>query len=308
MKAMAIEKYGGPEVLKLMDLPIPALRDDDVLVEVHATSVNPIDWKIRRGMLKENLHYQFPLIPGWDVAGVVKEVGPKVRGFRPGDEVYGKPDVTRNGAYAEYTAVQESLLAPKPGSLTFEEAASLPLAGITAWQAMVEVAGVHSGQKVLVHAGSGGVGSLAIQIAKAQGAHVAATTSGRNKEFVAALGADLIIDYEKQDFTKLVSGYHVVLDTIGGEVMRRSYAVLRKGGLLIEIADLPDEAEAARQGVKAVYMSSRADRKKLEQLTRLAEGALRPMVSSVMPLEEAAKAQEISETGHVRGKLVLKVR
>lgn len=309
MKAVAIESYGGPETLKVMDLPRPVLRDDDVLVEVHSTSVNPVDWKIRQGMMKARVNYAFPLILGWDVAGIVKEVGPKARTLRPGDAVYGRPDILRNGAYAEFIAAAENLLAPKPKSLSFEEAASLPLAGQTAWQCLAETAALKPGQKVLIHGGSGGVGSLAVQIAKVLGAQVAATASGGNRDFVKSLGADLVIDYQKEDFSKALSGYDVVLDTIGGETQARSYAVLRKGGILVSIVQPPDSAKVADQGYRAAYVFLEPSGKRQQEITKwVDQGAIRPVISGVFPLEEARRAHEMSEGHHVRGKLVLRVR
>ena len=310
MKAVAIENYGDSDVMKLMELPEPALREDDVLVEVHAAGINPVDWKIRKGYMREMIRYEFPLVLGWDLAGVVKKTGPKVRDFKAGDEVYGRPDITRNGSFAEYVAVSESLIARKPDNLAFEEAASIPLAGETAWQALVDTAKVHAGQKVLIHGGAGGVGSLAIQIGKAVlSAHVAATTSGRNRDFVLRLGADIAIDYEHQDFSKLLEDYDAVLDTVGGETLAKSYQVVRKGGILISTVAIPDPEEAKRWGIKSEFVLLKPDRRKLEELgKRLEEGIIRPVVTRVFTLEEAQEALELSETQHVRGKLVIKVR
>jgi NADPH:quinone reductase-like Zn-dependent oxidoreductase len=308
MKAVAIEKYGGPEVLRAMDLPRPILRSDDVLIEVHATSVNPVDWKIRRGLMKERTHYDFPLILGWDVAGIVKEAGPEARTLRPGDAVYGRPDITRNGAYAEFAAVRENLLVPKPRELSFEEASALPLAGQTALQAL-EAAGLRSGHKILIHGGAGGVGSLAIQMAKAKGARVAATASGGNREFVESLGADTVVDYQTEDFTGKLSDYDVVLDTVGGDVLKKSPAVLKAGGIVVSIVEKPDSGKISDMGKRSAYVFLEPDRKKMTEITKLIEsGAMRPVISGVFPLDEARRAQEISEGRHARGKLVLRVR
>lgn len=307
MKAIAIEKYGGPEVLKPMDVPRPVLRSDDVLVEVHATSVNPVDWKVRRGLMKERMPYEFPLVLGWDVSGVVKEAGPEARTLRPGDAVYGRSDITRNGAYAEFIAVRENLLAPKPRELNHEEAAALPLAGQTALQ-VLETAGLRSGQKILIHGGAGGVGSLAIQMAKAMGAQVTATAGAGNRDFVKSLGAEFI-DYQSEDFTGRLSDLDVVFDTVGGETLKRSPAVLKSGGIVVSIVEKPDSARISDQGKRSAYVFLEPDRRKLDEITKLIQrGALRPTISAVLPLEEARRAHEMSEGRHVRGKLVLRVR
>ncbi|MCL6633293.1 MAG: NADP-dependent oxidoreductase [Alicyclobacillus herbarius] len=309
MKAVYIEAYGGKEQLKYGDLPRPNVNPNDVLVEVYAAGVNPVDWKIREGYLKQRLNYTFPLILGWDAAGVVVEVGENVTRFRVGDKVFTRPATERNGAYAEYLAVEDRLVAPMPANISFEEAASIPLAGLTAWQALVDTAGIKAGDKVLVHAGAGGVGVYAIQLAKAYGATVATTVSERNHDLVRSLGADVIIDYTKDDFVEQVQGYDIVLDTIGGDVQRRSYDVLKPGGILVSILTPPDPDTAAKHRVRTGYFFLQPDGEKLAKLGKLVEdGQVKPVVGHVFPLQEAAKAHELSESHHARGKIVLKVK
>jgi NADPH:quinone reductase-like Zn-dependent oxidoreductase len=309
VKAVYIEGYGGREQLKYGDLPMPAVGDSDVLIEVHAAGVNPVDWKIREGYLRQRLSYTFPLILGWDVAGVVKQVGAKVTSFQVGDAVFSRPAIERNGTYAEYVAVDERLVARMPKNVSFEEAASIPLAGLTAWQALVDTAAVKAGDKVLIHAGAGGVGAYAIQIAKVFGAYVATTASGRNREFVQSLGADEVIDYTQEDFSTRLHDFDVVLDTMAGEVQRKSFDVLRPGGILVSILTPPDADLAAERKVRTGYFFLQPDGKKLAKLGELVEqGKVRPVVGHVFPLAEAAKAHELSETHHARGKIVLKVK
>ncbi|WP_067934017.1 NADP-dependent oxidoreductase [Alicyclobacillus kakegawensis] len=309
MRAVYIEAYGGKEQLKYGELPRPAIGADDVLIEVHAAGVNPVDWKIREGYLKQRLNYTFPLILGWDAAGVVVETGSNVTQFQVGDKVFTRPEIERNGSYAEYLAVVERLVAPMPKNISFEEAASIPLAGLTAWQALVDTAHVQSGDKVLVHAGAGGVGVYAIQIAKAYGAHVATTVSERNLDLVRSLGADVVIDYVREDFVERVRDYDIVLDTMGGDVQRRSYDVLKPGGILVSIINPPDPDTAAKHRVRAEYFFLEPDGKKLAKLGELVEqGRVRPVVGHVFALEQAAKAHELSESHHARGKIVLQVK
>ncbi|MCL6627168.1 NADP-dependent oxidoreductase [Alicyclobacillus shizuokensis] len=309
MRAVYIEAYGGRDQLKYGELPRPAIGADDVLIEVHAAGVNPVDWKIREGYLKQRLNYTFPLILGWDAAGVVVETGWNVTQFRVGDKVFTRPAIERNGSYAEYLAAPERLVAPIPKNISFEEAASIPLAGLTAWQALVDTAQVRAGDKVLVHAGAGGVGVYAIQIAKAYGAYVATTVSERNLDLVRSLGADVVIDYVQEDFVERVRDYDIVLDTMGGDVQRRSYDVLKPGGILVSIINPPDPDTAAKHRVRAEYFFLEPDGKKLAKLGELVEqGRVRPVVGHVFPLEQAAKAHELSESHHARGKIVLQVR
>src|SRR5438093_6535005 len=240
MKAFIVDRYGGADRMRASEVPDPEMREDDVLTEIHAAGVNPLDSKIRDGKFKRFLPYRLPLILGNELAGVVIRVGSRVRRFKPGDEVYGRPDKNRIGTFAEFIAVSEDDLAIKPKSLTMEEAASIPLVGLTAWQALIEKAKLKKGQKVLIQAGSGGVGTFAIQLAKHVGAIVATTTSTANVDLVKRLGADIVIDYKKDDFETLLHEYDVVLNSQGGETLEKSLRVLKPGGTLISISGPPD--------------------------------------------------------------------
>lgn len=304
-----IEDYGDRDQMKVADVPVPELRDSDVLIEVHAAAVNPVDWKIRRGYLKGRLNHRLPLILGWDAAGIVRKVGPKVKKFQEGDAVFTRPDIERNGTYAEYVAVDESLVAPKPSNITFEEAASVPLAALTAWQALIDHAAVKPGDTVLIHAGAGGVGSYAIQLAKVLGATVVTTVSTRNVEFAKQLGADRVIDYTAGDFSRQVRDVDVVLDTVGGTVQTQSMDVLKRGGRLVSIVQPPDPKLAEEKGIRASYFFLQPDGEKLAKIGEwIEQGKIKPVVGHVFPLEEAARAHELSESNHARGKIVLKVR
>lgn len=310
MKAIVFDRYGGPEVLELREMPQPALRANDVLIEVHAASVNPVDWKIRSGLLKEMIHYKFPLIPGWDVSGVIVETGTGVRRCKKGDAVFSRTDIARNGTYAEYVAVDEKYVALKPANISHEEAASIPLVGLTAWQALVDYAGIKKGDRVLIHAGAGGVGAFAIQLAKDFCCYVATTCSTANVDFVTSLGADLVVDYTKSDFTTEIQGYDVVFDTVGGDIYRNSFKVLKQHqGVLVSILELPDHDLADRTGVRAGYLFMHPDGHGLAQIADFIErGLIKPVVKHVLPLAEARKAHELSESRHTQGKIVLKVR
>jgi NADPH:quinone reductase-like Zn-dependent oxidoreductase len=293
-----------------MDLPRPALRENDVLMEIRAASVNPVDWKIREGYLQDNLHYSFPLILGWDAAGVVVEVGRGVSRFKVGDKVFSRTDIARNGTYAEFVAVDERYVALKPAAVSFEMAAAVPLAGLTAWQALVDYAGIKHGDKVLIHAGSGGVGSFAIQLAKSRGCFVATTCSTAHVDFVRSLGADQVVDYTKGDFSLQLHDYDVVFDTIGGDTYRTSFKVLKQQhGVMISILEQPDHELAEKSGVRVGYLFMQPNGEELEQLGRLLEsGQIKPAVGKILPLEEARQAQILSQSHHARGKIVLQVK
>lgn len=309
MKAVIIENYGGVDQLKYTEVAKPTLKDNDVLIEIVATSVNPVDWKIREGYLKGMLEYNFPVILGLDAAGKVSEVGKAVTKFKVGDEVFTRPDITRNGTYAEYVAVDESLVAPKPKNISYEEAASIPLVGLTSWQCLVDFAELKEGDKVLIHAGAGGVGSFAVQLAKALGAWVATTCSTTNVEFVKSLGADQVIDYKKEDFAEILSDLDIVFDTMGGEIQKQSYDVLKAGGCLVSIAARPDEEHAKSKNVKAGYVFLDPDGEQLAKIGDLIEhGKIRPIVGTVLNLKEIQEAHRLSETHHAKGKIVLKVK
>ena len=248
MKAFIIDRYGKNDGIRVGEMPDPEVRDDDVLIQIHAASVNPLDSKIKDGAFKLILPYRLPLILGNDLAGVVIQVGSHVRRFKRGDEVYARTDKNRIGAFAEFISIREDSVALKPKRLTMEEAASIPLVGLTAWQALIERANLKKGQKVLIHAGSGGVGTFAIQLAKHLGATVATTTSTANLEWVKRLGADIVIDYKKDDFETIVRDCDMVLDTLGGVTLEKSLRVLKPGGKLIGIAGPPDPEFAKEIG------------------------------------------------------------
>jgi NADPH:quinone reductase-like Zn-dependent oxidoreductase len=308
MKAIRFHAPGGPEVLRLEDVPRPVPKAGEVLVQVHAAGVNPVDWKIRRSGGK-GFGPPLPQIPGFDISGVVAEVGEGVERFAPGEAVFGYLALQRGGAYAEYAIALEGELARKPEKLSFDEAAGVPLAALTAWQALVDNAKLDEGQAVLIHAAAGGVGHFAVQIAKARGAHVIATASQKNHAFLKQLGADEVIDYTSQRFEEQVSSLDVVLDSIGGDTQTRSLGVLAPGGILVSIVGGPPKAELEKRNVRGVGILVHPDGKELEQIAGLFDsGALKIEVSAVLPLAEAAKAHELSEAGHVRGKIVLHVR
>ena len=251
MKAVRFHSYGGPDVLVYEDAPKPEPAAGEVLLKVHATSVNPIDWKVRAGHMKSFRDYPLPFILGWDVSGVVESVGSGVTGFKPGDEVYGRPDLARNGAYAEYVVVKESEIARKPKNLDHVHAAAIPLVGLTAWQALFDAAGLTAGQKVLIQAAAGGVGHMAVQFAKIKELYVAGTASGQNQEYLKQLGCDLPINYETTRFEDVVHDYDAVVESMGGEVRNRSWKVLKEGGILVAlIGPPPSEEDAKAHGVR----------------------------------------------------------
>ena len=333
MRAFVLDRYGKNRALQSADRPSPELRDDDVLVQVHAAGVNLLDSKIRNGEFKLILPYRLPLVLGHDVAGVVAKVGSRVRLFKPGDEVYARPDDFRIGAFAEYIAVKEESLAIKPKALTMEEAASIPLVGLTAWQALIETANLTKGQKVFIQAGSGGVGTFAIQLAKHVGATVATTTSSANTDLVKSLGADIVIDYKKDDFEKVLDDCDVVLHSQDAAALEKSLRVLKPGGTLISISGPPDPPFAKRIGapwfVKLIvrllssgvsrrashrdlrysFLFMRASGHQLREITSLIDaGAIRPVVDRVFPFESTNEALAYVETGRAKGKVVVKLR
>ena len=308
MKAVRIHEYGNSNILAFEDAPTPSITSNEVLVRVVAASVNPVDWKIREGYLRQMITHPMPLTLGWDVSGVVAAVGDDVTQFRVGDAVYSRPDIKRNGTYAEYVAIRDSEVALKPLTVSHIEAASLPLAGITAWEALITSAQLTAGQRVLIHAGSGGVGSLAIQLAKSHGAYVIATTSGRNRAFVESLGADEVIDYQTQQFTEILQDLDVVFDTLGGDIQKSSWSVLKQGGILVSIVSPPSDEKAKELGVRSAFVFIEPNAYILEQLAKLVEhGKLRPIVGAEFALHDIAKAHALSETGRAVGKIVLYV-
>ncbi|AKL64375.1 MULTISPECIES: NADP-dependent oxidoreductase [unclassified Streptomyces] len=310
MKAAVINQYGQVrDVVRVTDVPVPAVGPRDVLIEVRAAGVNPVDHLIVKGFLSTGEPSR-PLVIGNELAGVVTQVGAEASRFAVGDEVFSRVDPRVGGAFAEYVAVDESLVAAKPSRLTFEEAASLPLVALTALQALTEQADVRSGTRVLIHGGAGGVGSAAVQIAKQLGAEVVATAGSGSVELVRELGADRVIDYRTEKFEEVVSDVDVVLDTIGGETQERSFGVLKSGGTLVSIVAIPDaEAKRARWNVEARSFFMRPQGEQLAHLAGLVEsGQLRPIVETVFPLDEASEALQKVERGGARGKTVISVR
>jgi NADPH:quinone reductase-like Zn-dependent oxidoreductase len=309
MKAIRIHNYGGPEVLHYEDAPRPRPRAGEVLVRVHAAGVNPIDWKVREGHMKDFWPHKLPLIPGWDVSGTVEEVGPGVSRFKIGDEVYSVPDPTRNGAYADYIVVRESEIALKPNSLYHIRAAVVPLAALSAWQALLDTAQLQPGQRVLIHAGSGGVGHLAVQLAKWKGSYVFATASTKNQDLLRELGVDKAIDYTQQRFEDVARNMDIVLDTIGGETQERSWSVLKKGGVLVSLVQPPSGEKAEELGVRATFVAGHPSGAQLAEIAKMIDsGKLAPIIDRILPLSEARRAHELSQSGHVRGKIVLRVK
>jgi len=333
MKAYIVDRYRKKESLRRGDMPEPVPGQDDVLVEVHAAGLNPLDSKIRDGAFKAFLPYRPPFILGHDVAGIVIGVGANVRRFKLGDEVYARPRDGRIGTFAERIAIDQADVALKPGTIGMEEAASIPLAALTAWQTLVERARLEKGQKILIHAGSGGVGSIAIQLAKHLGATVATTTSAANVDLVKRLGADIVIDYRSQEFDKLLSGYDVVLNSLDGTTLRKSLDVLKPGGKLISISGPPDpdfarkqglnwvlrqvvrllslgiRRKAAARGVDYSFLFMRANGNQLGQITALIDkGIIRPVVDRIFPFDDTNEALTFVEMGRAKGKVVVKLR
>ena len=308
MKAVAMHAYGGPEVLKYEDAARPDPATGEVLVRVHAAAVNPVDWKVRAGHLRGFLNYSLPLIPGWDLSGVVQATGAGVTDWKQGDAVYARPDLRRNGAYAEYIAVRASELGHKPRSIDHVQASAIPLACLTAWQALFDAGGLKAGQRVLIHAAAGGVGTFAVQLAKWKGAHVVGTASERNHAFLRELGADEVIDYTKTNFEEVVRDVDVVLDTLAGQTRDRSWNVLKKDGILVSILGQPSPDDAAQHGVRAAGVFVEPNQAQLGEIAKLVEsGKLRPIIETVLPLAQAARAHEMNQTLHTRGKIVLQV-
>src|SRR2546429_1503822 len=310
MKAVRVHNYGGPEVLQFEDAPRPTPGSGELLIRVHAASVNPIDWKVRAGYMKDYIPLPLPFIPGWDVSGLVEALGHGVTKFKKGDEGYARPDVTAHGygAYAEYVVVKETETALKPKSIDHVHAAAIPVGAVTAWRALFDTAGLKKDQKVLIHGAAGGVGSFAVQLAKWKGAHVIGTASGANQVFLRELGVDEPIDYEKTRFEDVVHDVDVVLDTLGGETQNRSWKVLKKGGILVSIVAPPSADEAAKHSVRSAFFSAQPSSAQLAEIAKLVDaGKLKSVVETVLPLSDARRAHELNETGHARGKTVLKV-
>jgi NADPH:quinone reductase-like Zn-dependent oxidoreductase len=309
MKVIRIHSYGGPEVLRYEDAPRPKVERGELLIRVHAAAVNALDWKVRSGSLNGRIQHKLPLIPGWDVSGVVDEVGLGVSQFKNGDEVFAMADPTRDGAYADYVTVREAAVAMKPTLLHHVRAAAVPLSMLAAWQALFDLGQLQSGQRILIHGGSGGVGHFAIQLAKWKGAHVLATASTKNQEVLRKVRADETIDYTTQNFEDVARNLDIVLDTVGGETQERSWRVLKKGGVLISLVQPPSKEKAAQFGVRGFVCAVQPDGAQLHKIAKLIDSAkLRPTIDRILPLSEARRAHELSQNGHARGKIVLRVK
>src|SRR5436190_7917782 len=308
MKAVVIHEYGGPEVLKYEDVPQPEPKQDQLRIRVIAAGVNPVDGMIRSGMLDKEGRRTFPIILGGDISGVVEKVGSKITKFKSGDPVFAYVSLDNSGGYAQYALVTEREAAPKPRALIYVEAAAVPIVALTAWQALIDTAKLKAGQTVLIHGGSGGVGSFAIQIAKAHGAKVIATASTANQGLLKQLGADVAIDDPKQNFENVAKDVDVVLDSIGKDTLARSYGVVKKGGIIVSLVARPDPAELEKHGIRGEALSVDPNSDELSEIGKLIdEKKINVIVSQTFPLSEARKAQEQVATGHTRGKIVLKV-
>jgi NADPH:quinone reductase-like Zn-dependent oxidoreductase len=306
MKAVVAHEYGAPELLKFEEVARPEPKEDEALVRVIASGVNPADPLTLSGKYAREFGTRLPLIPGYDIAGIVEKTGAKVTKLKAGDSVYGYP--TFGGGWAEYITVKEWEVAAKPKSLNFAEAAAVPMGALTAWQALVDTAQLQAGQTILVHGGSGGVGSFAVQIAKARGARVIATASTANQDFLKQLGADVTVDYTKTKFEDVAKDVDAVLDPIGKETLARSYGVVKKGGIVMSLVARPDPVELEKHGIRGAAISVHSDAGDLTEIARLIDaGKLKPIVTQVLPLSEAIAAQQQAATHHTRGKIVLRI-
>lgn len=310
MKAIIMNQYGESEELVETELSKPEINPDQVLIEMHATAINPIDWVMRSGYMAESMPVEFPFILGWDAAGVIAEVGQDVTQFKVGDEVFARP-ATENGTYAEYIAVEEDLVALKPNNISFNEAASVPLAGLTAWQCLVDFGQIQAGDKVLIHAGSGGVGSLAIQIAKSFGAYVLSTASGKNEAFLKELGVDEFINYETTDFVDVAKDLDLVVDTMGGEILEKSLSVVKDGGRLVSISGEPNAEKAKEREITVKSLWLNPNGKQLAELGELIEkGEVKPYIGHTFPFtaQGLRDAHDLSATRHAKGKIVIEIK
>jgi NADPH:quinone reductase-like Zn-dependent oxidoreductase len=308
MQAVRIHEYGGVEVLKLEQAPVPPIGDEDVLIRIHATAINPIEWKIRAGYLQAYLNFPLPWILGLDISGTVVETGAKVTKFAPGDEVIARGELFRSGAYAEYAAVRNDYVTLKPKMLSHQQAAVVPHAAVTAWSALVNAGNVAAGQTVLVHAAAGGVGSFAVQLAKCHGARVIGTASPNHHAYLKGLGVDQVIDYNTTRFEEATGPVDLVLDTVGGDTLERSFSVIKPGGMLLSIVDTPSTELAAQRGIQTKQVAAEMTPGILDQITHLIEtNQLQVTVSESFPLREIGKAHTLSAGNHVRGKIGISV-
>lgn len=333
MKAFITKNYSKTEKLELNEVPKPSIKENQVLVEIHSASVNQLDSKLKSGEFKMMLPYKLPLILGHDVAGIVIEVGSKVKNIKIGDEVFSRVPDFQIGAFAEYIAIDEDFVAPKPKNISMEEAASIPLVGLTVWQAFIAKANLRKGQKVFIQAGSGGVGTFAIQLAKHLGAFVATTTSGKNFEFVKQLGADLVIDYKTQDFENILKDYDLVLNSQDQKTLEKSIRILKPGGKVISISGPPDvdfaktiglnfllrtvmfllsfkaKKLAKKQNVDYAFLFMQANGKQLTEISKLIEsGIIKPTIDKIFPFEQTNDAMNYVESGRAKGKVVIKIK
>jgi NADPH:quinone reductase-like Zn-dependent oxidoreductase len=307
MKAIRFHDYGGPEVMKYEDAPTPVPKDDEILIRVHAMGVNPVDWKIREGHVRQRIVLPLPVSPGGDISGVVEKAGAAAVGFRIGDEVFAMIGLV--GAYAEHVCIKPGIAAPKPKIMSHVEAASVPLAALTAWQALTEKAGLKAGQKILIHAAAGGVGQFAVQLSRVLGADAVGTCSPANDDFVRGLGASAALDYHNDIYAANAGRFDVVLDTMGGDIALKSLDLLKPGGILVGVAP-PNEktvAAATAAGKRTAGLQVRPDGAQLAEISRLVDaGKVKTVIAQVFPLADAGKAHDLIKTGHTRGKIVLK--
>jgi 2-desacetyl-2-hydroxyethyl bacteriochlorophyllide A dehydrogenase len=315
MKAIIMEEFGGPEELKMSLLDAPEPAPNEVQIQIEYAAVNPVDWKIRKGLLKQRMPYAFPIIPGWDASGTISAVGKNVTQYKMGDTVFAycrKPTI-QWGTYAEYICVDANNVAHKPSNISFAQAAAIPLAGLTAWQSLFDTAQLKKGETLLIHAGAGGVGSLAIQFAKEAGAHILTTAAEEKHTYVKDLGADVAIDYKKQNFVQEVKklypqGIDLIFDTVGGQTYKDSFQLLKPGGRITSLIEQPNQELADKYKVKPFYLFVQPNGEELEKIGKLVqERKVKPILIEEMPLEQAAKAQQKNEEGHTFGKIVLKI-
>jgi NADPH:quinone reductase-like Zn-dependent oxidoreductase len=305
MKAVTISKYGDQSVLTYADIERPKPKSDEILVHNAAAAVNPVDWKIRNG-LGEMFGLQLPIVLGCEIAGTIEEVGSDVGDFRAGDPVYGYVSLQRNGGYAEYTIARSDEIAPKPENLGFDNVVAVAVGALTSWQAIFDTANLQDGQRILITGASGGVGSMAVQLAKAKGAFVIATASGKNEEFVRSLGADEFVDYTREKFEERVREVDVVYDTVGDDTLERSFETLRRGGCLVTTVMPPSNEKAEKYGIRASMIGVEPSGQQLREINRLiAAGKLKTYIATALPLSEIRKAHQLSEGGRTRGKIIL---
>lgn len=309
MQAIITPVYGGPEVLQYQEIAVPSIKSDEILVQVHSAGVSPFDVHVRDGWYKDSPNYSLPIILGWELSGIVVAVGTHVSQFKTGDAVFAHPNVYHNGgAYAEYVALKENEAAHKPTSMSHHQAAALSMNSLTAWQALFDVAQLTAGQKILIHAAAGGVGHLAVQLAKWRGAYVIGTASARNKKFLSHLGADKIIDYTTTPFENWVKDVDVVLDTIGGETLMKSFSVTKKNGIVISIVDFENIKKASQLGVKGENIVVSPNSKQLCEIAKLFDDKkIKVHIEAIFPLADAQKAHILIQSGHNRGKIILSI-